>query len=232
MQVVAVRLTAEELEALDVAEAKCNMNNLSPTAATVNAIREELTFRCQTLKKIADATRRATGLWRLADGRFSSLVLVDSNFWIENGEAFNSIDWHELVADSAGSGHSASGEELRLVVPILVVDELDAMTHKPSIRPKAAGAAKWLYGHLSGSTSGPVTISPETDDRGAVTIQLVFDPPGHIRQPIHDDELIERVIAFRNFLGVPENRTLMLTYDAGAAFRAESAGLIPRLLSK
>ena len=78
----------------------------------------------------------------------------------------------------------------------------------------------------------PATILSETSGRGAVTIQLVFDPPGHTRQPINDDELIERTIAFRNFLGVPDRQTFMLTYDAGAAFRAESNGLMPRLIRR
>jgi len=206
--------------------------NPSPTAPTVNAIGEEMVHQSRALKEAAETTRRAADLWRLADGQFSSLVLVDSNFWIEQSDSFSSIDWHQLIADGDGPGHAASGEELRLVVPILGVDELDTMTHKSSVRPKAAGAAKWLYSQLSGSTDRPATISPEIGGHGAVTIQLVFDPPGHTRQSINDDELIERTIAFRNFLGVPEQQTFMLTYDTGAAFRAESNGLMPRLLSK
>jgi hypothetical protein len=100
-------------------------------------------------------------------------------------------------------------------------------------RPCAAtGASRWLYSQLSGSTDRPATILRETSGHGAVTIQLAFDPPGHTRQPINDDELIERTIAFRNFLGVPDQQTFMLTYDVGAAFRAESKGLMPRLIRR
>jgi hypothetical protein len=206
--------------------------NPSPTPPTVNAIVDELVHQSRALKEAADAGRRAADMWRLADGHYSSLVLVDSNFWIEHGDSFGAIDWHALITEGVGPGHAAPGEELRLVVPILAIDELDAMTHKSNVRPKASGAARWLYSQLSGSTDRPATILPETSGRGKVTIQLVFDPPGHTRQPINDDELIERTIAFRNFLGVPDRQTFMLTYDAGAAFRAESNGLMPRLIRR
>ena len=124
------------------------------------------------------------------------------------------------------------GDELRLVVPILVVDELDGLTHKAAVRPKAVGVTKYLYGLLGGRTTGPVTITPEQQGRGAVTIQLVFDPYGHVRLPISDEELIERALALRDFIGIPPKQAFLLTYDSGAAFRAEHAGMMPRLLPK
>jgi hypothetical protein len=210
------------------------VGNPEPSAANVNAIVDELTHSGRILKETAEAITSAAVSWHMADKSYASLVLVDSNFWIEHSGSFGLIDWHGLVANSKGPGHVSMEDELRLVVPILAIDELDNLTHKASTRPKAAGAANWLYDLLGGSTGRPATIRAADEDRGEaeVSIQLVFDPIGHIRQPINDDELIERTIAFRDFMGIPHRQTFMLTYDTGAAFRADNAGLMPRLLPR
>lgn len=202
-----------------------------PTRATAVAVLDELTSCARSLHEAASAVRAASEHWVSADSGYASLVLVDTNFWIEPSQGHAKIDWHDLIARSTGPGHVVDDSELRIVVPILIIDELDGLTHKAQIRPKAIGATKYLHGLLSGNTSGPVTITPEQSGRGAVTIQLVFDPYGHERHPINDDEIIERTIALRDFIGVSQKQAFFLTYDTGAAFRAEHAGLMPRLLA-
>lgn len=208
------------------------VGNPMPSASTVSALVEELTRLSRELGEAAAATRAAVEAWRLVDGRYSSLVVIDTNFWIEHSESFSAIDWHQLVTDSTGPGRPARGEELRLVVPIVVIDELDGLTHKASVRAKASGAANWIYTRLGDSPDLPATIVTEVGGQGSVTIQLVFDPPSHVRRSINDEELIERAIVYRDFLGIPERQTFMLTYDTGAAFRATSAGLMPRRLPR
>jgi hypothetical protein len=57
---------------------------------------------------------------------------------------------------------------------------------------------------------------------GEVTIELLFDPPGHVRLPINDDEIIDRALAVKPLAA----RTVtLLTYDTGQAMRARAAGL-------
>ncbi len=203
-----------------------------PTIATTSAIADELTSSARALREAAEDARTAFDRWTSPDREYASLVLVDTNFWIEPGQGHAKIDWHDLIASSAGPGHVVVDSEIRIVVPILVIDELDGLTHKAHVRPKAIGATKYLHSLLGGRTSGPVTLAPEKPGRGGVTIQLVFDPYRHERHPINDEEVIERTIALRDFLGVPAKQAFFLTYDTGAAFRAEHAGLMPRLLTK
>lgn len=201
-------------------------------SALTMAIVEELGYRSTLLREAAQATQQAAASWAPTGGQAASLVLVDSNFFIEHADSFNTVDWHALIASPSGSKHVPRENELRLVIPMVVVDELDALTHKASLRAKAVGATKWLFGHLSSSTERVSVVVPPGEDRGAVTIQLVFDPYGHQRQAISDDEWIDRTVALRNFLGTPESNTFVLTYDTGAAFRARHAGLMPCLLPR
>jgi len=58
--------------------------------------------------------------------------------------------------------------------------------------------------------------------RGQVTIELVFDQPGHVQLPTTDDEIIDRILAIQPLAG--RNITL-LTYDTGQSTRARNVGL-------
>ncbi|GAB2842863.1 hypothetical protein GCM10027074_06700 [Streptomyces deserti] len=37
--------------------------------------------------------------------------------------------------------------------------------------------------------------------RGEVTVQLMFDPPEHVRLPINDDEIVDRALAIKPLSG-------------------------------
>lgn len=63
--------------------------------------------------------------------------------------------------------------------------------------------------------------------RGQVTIELDFDPPGHVRLPITDDEIIDRILAVQPLAG---REITLLTYDTGQSTRARNAGLQVRKL--
>lgn len=51
-----------------------------------------------------------------------------------------------------------------------------------------------------------------------MTVELLFDPPGHRRLPINDDELVDRALAVQSLAG-------RVTFDTGQASRARAAGL-------
>ncbi len=53
------------------------------------------------------------------------------------------------------------------------------------------------------------------------------DPPGHVRLPHADDEIVDRLAAVRALAG---RQVTLVTYDTGMAFRAGLAGLEARLL--
>jgi hypothetical protein len=58
--------------------------------------------------------------------------------------------------------------------------------------------------------------------RGEVTIEILFDAPGHHRLPINDGEIIDRALAVQGLAGRP---VTMITYDTGQTMRARAAGL-------
>ncbi len=53
--------------------------------------------------------------------------------------------------------------------------------------------------------------------RGAITIDLWPDPPGHVRLPRTDDEVIARGVAFQALAG---RKVKLLTGDIGMSTRA------------
>jgi hypothetical protein len=57
--------------------------------------------------------------------------------------------------------------------------------------------------------------------RSDATIELVFDPPGHVRLPINDDEITDRALAIGP---LADRKVTLLTYDTGQSTRARNAG--------
>lgn len=60
-------------------------------------------------------------------------------------------------------------------------------------------------------------------------LQLLFDPPGQVRLPIKDDEIVDRALAVEPLAG---RKITLLTYDTGQSTRARNAGLQVVKLSK
>jgi hypothetical protein len=58
--------------------------------------------------------------------------------------------------------------------------------------------------------------------RGEVTVEILFDSPGHVRLPIDDDEIIDRAVAAKAFAG---REVTIVTYDTGQGMRAREAEL-------
>ena len=87
------------------------------------------------------------------------------------------------------------------------------------------------------SSTGPAQLTPEDFTvlgsgglpRGEVTMELVFDPPGHVRLPINDDEIIDRALAIQRAAG---RDVTLLTYDTSQSTRARTAGLPVRKLTQ
>jgi rRNA-processing protein FCF1 len=163
--------------------------------------------------------RRWTGI--------SDLVLPDSNFYIHHPDKLEAAD----IASAAHLG----GTTAHLLVPMVIVDELDGLKRQ-SKQP-----ARWRAGYtvavldrvfkdnVKGNNVGTlrpdkvtVTGQGQVTGLGEVTMELLLDPLGHVRLPINDDEIVDRAVAVQTIAG--RNVTL-LTYDTGMSTRARSAGL-------
>ncbi|WP_193611827.1 PIN domain-containing protein [Nocardioides lijunqiniae] len=202
--------------------------NPEPTAANVRGANAELQHRKRLLEDTAAVIRRACSALSL--GRDASLVLVDSNVWIDQTVSLAKVPWFQLVSEIPQSRVSET-RELRLIVPILLVDELDGVGHRNGrSRQRAINVARWLHGHLRGRGGSPVAFA-SSPHGGEITLQLLMDPLHHVKLPNNDDELLDRLARLRDFIGHPPARCFFLTQDVNAALRAESLGISSHLMS-
>lgn len=68
----------------------------------------------------------------------------------------------------------------------------------------------------------PVAVANSGIRRGEVTVEVLLDPPGHIRLPIGDDEIVDRALSVRPF---SRWAVKLLTYDTEQSMRGRAAGL-------
>ena len=165
--------------------------------------------------KTLNAERRR---WKSAH----DLVVPDANFYIHHPDRLKVAD----IATVADFG----GTRAHVVVPLVVVDELDRLkrSSKREVRWRAGYTVAVLDRVFKHGTFGLLHGDSETVStdglvgQGEVTMELLFDPPGHIRLPINDDEIVDRALAVQ-ILG--ERPVTLLTYDTGMSTRARNAGL-------
>ncbi|MEU5554489.1 PIN domain-containing protein [Micromonospora sp. NPDC047793] len=147
--------------------------------------------------------------------RDAEVVVLDTNIYMEHPQQLEDLDLAELL--------HLSFEPIHILVPLVVVDELDKGKRSGWNGWKAAYSV--AYVDRVTQRGGVVREKDFTDEdrpRGEVTIEVVFDPPGHIRLPINDDEIISRALAIKTLAG---KQLRILTYDTGMAMRGRAAGL-------
>ena len=135
---------------------------------------------------------------RLRLGRSSGLpAVVDTNFMVHCLRP-DQIKWTTLVKDA-----------LRLVIPIRVIEELDAMKtdNKVRLRKNSREMLSWLESQFSGKGVGPVKI--RTDEETTIEI-LLSERPRH-RPSDADEEVLDVCHDFQRFLG----DSLLVTADYG-----------------
>jgi hypothetical protein len=115
---------------------------------------------------------------------------------------------------------------------MLVIDELDGLSHRRETRPKVAGINRYLYEKMGDAPWKPTELESGDGGRGAVSIQVLFDSLRHVRLPHNDDEIIDRLRAVRDLVGASAEDCYFLSYDRGAVFRARAVGHMARLLTK
>jgi hypothetical protein len=150
-------------------------------------------------------------------------VVADTSLYIEHPDKLEDLDFRPLL--------NIREEPVHLLVPIVVVDELDGLKKSKDRQERwRAGYTLAVLDRVFASSTAPARLRPEDFSvlgsggipRGEITIELVFDPPGHVRLPINDDEIIDRVLAIQPLAG---RDVTLLTYDTGQSTRARAAGL-------
>ena len=181
-------------------------------SSSIAVARRELQERIEDLQAAYSAAERIRH-WR-APGQ---VVVADTNIYLHHTNTFDRIDWSSLL-----DMYVRSFDDIRLVIPLLVIDELDRLKGgQRDIRSRARTTLTTISALLSGSPNGRATFGdPQHGPRK--TVELFFDPAWHTRLPDNDDELIDRTLAIQALVG---HRVRFVTGDTGASFRGRRAGL-------
>jgi hypothetical protein len=151
------------------------------------------------------------------------LVMPDSSFYIRHPDKLEAVDFAPLL--------KLWEESVHVLMPMVIVDELDGLkqANKQPARWRA-GYTVAVLDRLFRGTTGPAMLRERDDSpiksggipRGRVNVELLFDPPGHVRLPINDDEIVDRAVSVQR---LAERPVTLLTYDTGQSTRARNAGL-------
>ncbi|MCX4233258.1 PIN domain-containing protein [Streptomyces ortus] len=187
-------------------------------------VQQELDDRVGALDAAVEALQSHIRRWS-GPGR---LAVADSSFYCNSPKPLADTDLHVLMG-------LPTDENIHLLFPIVVVDELDRLKEMGADHPR------WRAGHTLGRldeaiTSGATgTLHDRKPGEGQsvvaqVTVEIVLDQPGHIRQSIADDEIIERAATIQAVAG---REVRLLTCDTSQATRGRLAGLpVTKLPSK
>jgi hypothetical protein len=142
-------------------------------------------------------------------------------FWV--------ADWAK-VTEADRPYASVPGLPVRLVVPLVVVEELDAQKRHP--HGKVREAARDILRHLRDlprvSTDAFADVL-RLDDR--VTVEILLDDRAHIRLPVNDAEIIDRAVYLRSVFPASA-RVILVSGDLSMEFRAAGAGLEARHVAR
>lgn len=158
-------------------------------------------------------------------------IVFDTGVFIQHPEKLEEVDFRTLTG--------IYDDTVNLVVPLVVIDELDNLKqhNKPHVRWRA-GYSLAVLDRLfsSGRPSFAVLHGLDLSEAAVgglpkpkVTIELLFDQPGHVRLPIADDEIVDRAVALQTLAGEP---VTLFTFDTGQSMRARAAGLTVRKLAQ
>jgi hypothetical protein len=186
----------------------------------------ELDQRIEAFEATIAALRQQIAGWQ----RSGVFAAPDTSFYIEHDVKLEDVDFRPVLR--------ISDEPVHVLVPIAVVDELD------NLKKSKDRHVSWRAGHTLAVLDRAVGTPPGSGllraenfsvlgtgelPSGAVTIEILFDPPGHVRLSISDDEIISRIRAIEPLAG---RSITLVTYDTGQSTRGRAAGLQVRKLEK
>lgn len=188
-------------------------------------VRLELDQRIADLEETINTLQSYQQRWKNAH----DLVVLDTCFYIHHPDKLEDADI-ATAADFAGT-------RAHVLVPMVIVDELDGLKrqNKQPARWRAGYTVAVLDQVFKRGNVGrlhPYDNTTNADGlvgQGEVTMELLFDPPGHVRLPIADDEIIDRAVAVQTLAG---RMVTLVTYDTGMSTRARSAGLKAKRLQE
>jgi rRNA-processing protein FCF1 len=178
----------------------------TPTCPSPTLAGQEAAAQLAYLRSLAHQTEQ---LRALAE-RPGRVLVYDTNR-LMHYQPPGKISWKSVAM--AGS--------VRLVVPLVVVDELDRKQHEGSdaMSRRARKALRALEQLLDGGQPGRAAPVPGCAN---VSIDLLMDEDGHTRVAPADDEIIERSVLVAQ---ITRESVTVVTADTGMRLRPRTAGL-------
>lgn len=150
------------------------------------------------------ALRSMTGL----AARRGRISVPDTNALLHYTR-FDRLPWSERI------GH----EVVRLVIPLVVVDELDAKKYarREEFQQRARELLSLIDGYVTNSSPDGYSQIGQ-----GVTVEILPDEPGHLRMASNDQEILDRT----QFLGQATGHPVtLITGDSGMRINAQSRGI-------
>ncbi|MDB4872839.1 MAG: hypothetical protein JWL97_3843 [Gemmatimonadales bacterium] len=147
-------------------------------------------------------------------------VAVDTSALMQ-GEFFTGFDWRTLD-DSLKAG------AIRLIIPALVIEELDDLKrhHQKTQKSRARRVLKSLWELHRPQPTKPAVLPDQPD----VTVEVFLDNGWHLRQPNNDAEIIDQALQVHEAIGRP---VILASCDHTQLYRSAAVGLqavlMPRL---
>jgi rRNA-processing protein FCF1 len=176
------------------------------TARPYSLIADEARAQTDNLQTILEQLERSQTHFELPSGCVA--VVPDTNVFLHH-TFFKEIDWLEL----------AQAKEVRLVVPLAVVKELDERSYRSDDR---GDRAKKVIRALRKLQAGLDTPEQPAILSTGVKLQLLMEPPGHESSANVDDEILTRA---EYLSSLTEGRVHIATGDYGMQAQAVMRGL-------
>jgi hypothetical protein len=145
--------------------------------------------------------------------------VADTSVYIQHDDKLENLDFAALL--DGWQDHLVI-----VVVPTLVHEELEGLKDRgpDQMRKWRASYTLAVLARILESKSRPgVLREPAADGtRGAVVVELLFDPVPHERLPVNDDEIIDRALSAQSLTGTT---ITFLTFDTNQAEKARRSGL-------
>lgn len=198
----------------------------SPEVEVQRVVNDLVTLEVEERSKNLDAAIKTLQSYKTRWSNVGDLVVLDTNFYVEHPTELKDTDLAQVIAAKT------PGSQMHVLVPLLVVDELDRLKRHGDTKIRARGALKMLdevFKRVSQANSMGLLRQEDNTTKpdgsvglGRVTMELLFDPPDHERLPDNDAEIVDRGLAVQTLAGSP---VTMVTYDKNMSFRARYAGL-------
>ena len=178
------------------------------TPDVIRLVTTELDDRRAAIDDLVKRLTQFNDRWATA----GQLLVADTNYFLYAPALFTQLNWHR-AADLR------TYDVFTLVVPIVVVDELDRCKRITEVKANARHTLKALQRLFGDNPGWPQRLADE-DQHGKVA--LLIDPPTHVQLSKPDNEIIDRAAALGSLVG---REVKLMTRDTGMAFRAHTEGL-------